>query len=103
MEDEGPRSSALVLAIKDAVGRLLQRGGDASPSVIGSVAAGIAAAFEGQASHPEPVQGVRFVTPTSPIRQLPHLTLPPLYLVIAGRDEAGEAIGGREPAAPQGQ
>src|SRR3984957_3930460 len=27
---------------------------------------------------------------------------PPLYLVIAGRDEAGEAIGGREPAAPRG-
>src|SRR3984957_14736332 len=27
---------------------------------------------------------------------------PPLYLAIAGRDEAGEAIGGREPAAPRG-
>src|ERR1700721_344726 len=26
----------------------------------------------------------------------------PLYLAIAGRDEAGEAIGGREPAAPRG-
>jgi hypothetical protein len=27
---------------------------------------------------------------------------PALYLAIAGRDEAGEAIGGREPAAPRG-
>src|SRR3984957_16870321 len=27
---------------------------------------------------------------------------PPLFLSIAGRDEAGEAIGGREPAAPRG-
>ena len=32
----------------------------------------------------------------------PGRSRPPLYLAIAGRDEAGEAIGGREPAAPRG-
>jgi hypothetical protein len=35
-------------------------------------------------------------------QRLEREALPLLYLAIAGRHEAGEAIGGREPAAPRG-
>ena len=89
--------SLLALAIRDAVGRLVTMGGDVSPTVVGSIAAGIAAGLNvetptlGSGGRGQPaVRGVRFVTAGSPILEEfpPAFSHPPFF-------------GGPEPGGPQ--
>ena len=102
--DQARAAQLLELAVKDAVARLIEQGREVSPTIIGSVAAGIAEALDLGARTVGGAQGVRFLTGNSPAIgwMVPAQSLPPLSPLAPVLREPGASvpIGPPEPLGP---